>query len=166
MNTTSSQRVKRIDIKTVFKRCRLNDLSTAVTMLLLGRKDSRLKAKTADQLVFERTQKLDGALRALLQLADPSITERQVPYEQVVDFDREHQRFVVKGSCSLHQYRLDVTVLYRQDKTNVVCEGNISLSGVRNTAARELAAKFIKNEFKRCRKEELREWNKLPKQNK
>lgn len=158
---TMAERAKRIEITTVFKKCRINDLSTAVTMLLYGRKDSRLRAKTTNQIVFERRQKIDGALRTLLQMADSSITERQVPYEQVVDFDRERESFTVQGSCTLHQYRLDVTVMYRQDKQNVICKGLIVLSGVRNKAARELAATFIINEFKRCRKEEACEWNKM-----
>ena len=81
-------------------------------------KDSKLRAKTANQIVFERRQKLDGTLRTLLQMADPSITEHEVPYEQVVDFDRDRHRFSVQGSCTLHQYRLDVTVEYKQDRQN------------------------------------------------
>jgi hypothetical protein len=142
-----------------FPNCSFKDVYGVVVETSLLEKDARLKSRSSNRTVLSRTRTIKASLARIFKMVDASIdtSNLTVPYEQIIDLDLANQRFMVQATTMYHKYTLQVGLLYAQDRKNVVVTARVTLLGVKNASAKAIAGNFIEDEFKACRRAELKE---------
>jgi len=138
--------------------CEFQQLLDIVIKIAIEKKNTKIISQNETQIVLDKVYPINQTVRTL---STPFLKlPKQQSYREVIDIDSSKKTFVVKTLVKLAPYNIDFKMEYSSKKRGQQSEMGIKccvlITGVKTQLARNIIKKVVTDEFRLCRRVEVK----------